>query len=1450
MPSPRISFHDETRALKQAYGVAQDTTPFQDETRVTAEAYGNEQLPLPVAASAGPHGKLVQAMLPFTVSKPFKVSPAVAKPCVAPRGRPRTRMSRQSWLGETTKTNLRHIRPKQTVIAESRENRVSDATGGRLPAFAAVTASTQVGGTVTGATHVPGRGGSETGRDAETPPRPPALTNSWRSIRPKESHTEQHSAAPADGATGHAESVRVDLSLSGDRCATARPTDLNGDAGSPKSAERAETTMDLEIGNAVNNVRLRPVRPREVRDGGEGANATDLLTARFAGEQAVGRSQHPQQIEIQSTMPSAPRKRSRRSEKSQAQTKRVRPNTRGVRTLHEQQDDLATVMQALEDEHAVKERLSNEQTWCTPISDERKVSTVRAFYRAFHDSTTLPIQTCTVCYRKRSENELHMLAWDKWVLSSSCAGGRPVFNCSRCFPERVPVLICAECSRYLRRGCLSPAAQLHSRLACEHAFPEELKGLTPVEEKLISLNSCYGFLTRCSVNGNKQGTHYPKHVKGHITVFPNNVQELVSKVLPHPLLQAMDEIHVSWHGVEKPAPSDLSSLLAVRRPVVERALLWLKRNNPHYADIEINTAEMESWGNSAHGVPSLVYDRLERNEPSAWEKTRTAHIVPPAERAMDDEEAIEIDELLDLLNQGQNAPCRQAERMEEGAEGADENDFDEHDSARSTINEVVCSGMFALDGAPDVPDEEKLRFACEAVRRGSTDDRPGPRAWIGRSAEAGTIDDGYEPYIQVCRGADFADSFDASFFPKTFPTLFPFGFGGPRLVEEASAQPASGSGNGSDALQNLLSSRNMSLRTWTEAVLRRHGGRFATHHVFAFLVFNMGVRSRNRRVSMLSVTRKNFPKVERVVRSLTVDRLAIARAELERSGKTADSDVNELLRSLSLYGYRQPMSRELRLSMRHKIQALIVRYGVPAIWFTINPNDITNPVKLRLAAYRTRNAGEAERFLRDLDKAFKRVRLSISDPMSSAIFFHREISMFFEHYVKVGEESVFGRISQYYGAVETNERGALHVHGLLWLQGNAHLSSMLADVDVGDAAAYNERIVQYIDSVFCEVRMMMHPVDLVHIRWRMQASADVCEQELDQEGYCAAGAERSVTTDISPLMDHDGQFSAAFEEEANFCAGATQIHTHSPTCLKYSVGKKGPKGGLCRFKAPWRLVEKTSLTPDGVLQIRRTHPMVNRWNKAMAVGLRHNHDISFIATQKKTMALVYYVTNYATKVEDPTWKRAAAAAELLPVISGDDQLAGEDRRAGDGAPAGNTSTNNKTRRFLMRVANRVFTERPLSQVEVIAHLLRYPSEFTNTCAWAYLNASVLYWYIFHRWDRLREESSAAAEEEPSEEAVIVEESGHRISFLDAYDHRGDAFRNVCLYDYVSVVRLQRISTHGRPGKWGEVPFESSWLPGRDWVQVLRRPRKHATVCLDGYLSKDFEQDEDGACHRR
>ncbi|KAM4062438.1 PIF1 protein [Hirsutella rhossiliensis] len=235
--------------------------------------------------------------------------------------------------------------------------------------------------------------------------------------------------------------------------------------------------------------------------------------------------------------------------------------------------------------------------------------------------------------------------------------------------------------------------------------------------------------------------------------------------------------------------------------------------------------------------------------------------------------------------------------------------------------------------------------------------------------------------------------------------------------------------------------------------------------------------------------------------------------------------------------------------------------------------------------------------------------------------------------------------------------------------------------------------------------------------------------------------------------------------------------------------------------------------------------MVNRWNKAMAVGLRHNHDISFIATQRKTMALIYYITNYATKVEDPTWKRVAAAAELLPTLepTAESSIPSADRNDSGGNGAGE---------------------------EAAADPIRGTRR--GGAAWAYVNTNQLYWAVFRQWRHLRLASGveATASDAP-DETVVVEEAGPRISFIEAYRHRGGLLQGLCLYDYASLVRLKR-NGGGAEGcaAWGEIPFNESWAPGKDWAQVLRRPGKGASVRLDGYLSKEFGEEDEESCHRR
>jgi len=422
---------------------------------------------------------------------------------------------------------------------------------------------------------------------------------------------------------------------------------------------------------------------------------------------------------------------------------------------------------------------------------------------------------------------------------------------------------------------------------------------------------------------------------------------------------------------------------------------------------------------------------------------------------------VELSDLLESLRQGGSASVDETEDAS-GESRMDEAGVEEASRTEDSIHEMEASAVFGIDDQLAVPDVDKIRYVCAALNGVDQASQPNPPGAIG-SAE---VRDGrsVEPYILMSRGQEFADSLEVSFFAKTFPTLFPFGRGGPRQALEGSRE--------TEEIESTQSGPrcNLTLAKWAKLVLQRHGGRFAVHPVFAFLVFNMELRSRNRRASMASVKRRNFAQVEAAIRSLDAAKLERARQELEETGKTTDPDVRLLLRSLSVYGHRQPMSRESRLLLRKKLVSLIVLLGLPAIWFTLNPNDLTNPVKLRLAAYRKHDKDQAEVLLRHLDRSHKRAQLAISDPLGSALFFHREVSMFFRHYVKTGEDSVFGRMREYFGAVETNERGSLHIHGLMWLHGNMGFDSLFRHGP--GSAADQEAMAAYINSVFTEVRIL------------------------------------------------------------------------------------------------------------------------------------------------------------------------------------------------------------------------------------------------------------------------------------------------------------------------------------------------------------------------------------------
>lgn len=345
-------------------------------------------------------------------------------------------------------------------------------------------------------------------------------------------------------------------------------------------------------------------------------------------------------------------------------------------------------------------------------------------------------------------------------------------------------------------------------IGCEHSYPKELRDLTPLEEKLISLNTAYGFITKFNIQrGQQTGPTYRKHIAGHITVFPNDVESLATTILPHPLISTLDQVHVIWSGLERPTPRDVSKLLSVRPRALRAALRWLCLNNHHYAGIIINEEEMGGWSfEDGSNVPALAYQRMVREEETAEELIRTAQIVPPTDRGQDlPRQVSTVEDIVTQLaemskrNPGQSKP-------EDGVRSSSlEETADEETS--ELVFKLRSSAMFPIDDQAVFAEQDKLEFISMALRTERQFDNSYETA-VGEDPSMQIRGSSERPFIRVSRGREFADAFSPDYFPKTFPTCFPYSHGSPQAVDRT---------DGGEPASPLL--RDMTLESWAKVVL-------------------------------------------------------------------------------------------------------------------------------------------------------------------------------------------------------------------------------------------------------------------------------------------------------------------------------------------------------------------------------------------------------------------------------------------------------------------------------------------------------------------------------------------------------------------------------------------------------------------------------------------------------
>lgn len=85
--------------------------------------------------------------------------------------------------------------------------------------------------------------------------------------------------------------------------------------------------------------------------------------------------------------------------------------------------------------------------------------------------------------------------------------------------------------------------------------------------------------------------------------------------------------------------------------------------------------------------------------------------------------------------------------------------------------------------------------------------------------------------------------------------------------------------------------------------------------------------------------------------------------------------------------------------------------------------------------------------------------------------------------------------------------------------------------------------------------------------------------------------------------------------------------SHNAICFKYNLVATQK----CQFNFSHLMIEQTHILDVESIEICHNNGLVNSWNAAFALLIQSNHNIIFILSVIKALALAKYIINYATK---------------------------------------------------------------------------------------------------------------------------------------------------------------------------------------------------------------------------
>ena len=265
-------------------------------------------------------------------------------------------------------------------------------------------------------------------------------------------------------------------------------------------------------------------------------------------------------------------------------------------------------------------------------------------------------------------------------------------------------------------------------------------------------------------------------------------------------------------------------------------------------------------------------------------------------------------------------------------------------------------------------------------------------------------------------GEHFANEYETDHLYKAFPKVFQFAVGG---------------------FANPDLEKKLSWETQMKWMLEQSHGKFAEHEIFMFIIFNIIQRRKICLGAKLMTARSNLPRVARLLGGMDyayVQRAIATDIDTGQIHTLSDSSLRELMESTAIANGLVRGSQQYIQNRRNEIRALFIRFGGPKFFITINPDDMRHPLILSLRGDISNvwHPTVSREFVR---YCHMRSRVVAGNPVLQAQFFDlifRAVTDILFGFGRETQVGIFGEVAAHYDIIESQGKGTLYAHGLIW----------------------------------------------------------------------------------------------------------------------------------------------------------------------------------------------------------------------------------------------------------------------------------------------------------------------------------------------------------------------------------------------------------------------------------